>query len=207
VLFVLVPPARVAASVSIRCACDLTHERNQKSGKKVEERREMALSRLFALSLHLSGPPSPESFELGEGSTALTRFINSTLEDNIYQSVCLPITNARWAERWKRMCLDSSNVPEEGENDSTSVMDSEVDATVRLDDNAVTERNKGTESHRVAEGWRAGISGRFQRDEVNLTKIGADLFFVVRNCMSILILVDEQRKRNVRSEWRQTGSS
>lgn len=143
----------------------------------------MASSKLFSLSLHLSSPPGPENFELGEGSTALTRFINTTLEDSVYQSVCLPITNATWAERWKRMCLDSSNVPEEGENDSTSVIDSEMDATVRLNDSAVTERNKGTESHRVAEAWRAGISGRFQRDEVNLTKIGTiavDLFFLLQ---------------------------
>lgn len=74
------------------------------------------------------------------------------------------------------MCLDSSNGVEDGDGGSISLIDDrdEIDATVKLGDHSATERNKSTESHRIAEMWRAGISGRFKKDEVNLTKIGAD---------------------------------
>src|ERR1700733_1530393 len=143
----------------------------------------MASSRLFSLSLHLSSPPNPESFEL-------TRFINNTLEDNIYQSVCMPITNAKWADRWKRMCLDSSNgVEEAGYRGSISLIDDETDPTVKLGDHSATDRNKSTESHRIAEMWRAGISGRFKKDEVNLTKIGAEFFLLLSLCILMSVLV------------------
>ena len=71
------------------------------------------------------------------------------------------------------MCLDSSSGVEETDVDSISVIDDEMNTTVVLGDHGVTERNKGVESHRVAEMWRAGIAGRYRKDEVNLTKIGA----------------------------------
>jgi len=84
------------------------------------------------------------------------------------------------------MCLDSSNGVEDGDGGSASLIDDETDATVKLGDHSATERNKSTESHRIAEMWRAGISGRFKKDEVNLTKIGAGFsFFLIRESLYV----------------------
>ncbi|KAF8322644.1 PRMT5-domain-containing protein [Clavulina sp. PMI_390] len=68
----------------------------------------------------------------------------------MYSTICLPITNARWAERWRRMCLSSSSDRKK---------------------NKEKEKEREKEAHRTAEMWRAGMVGRFERNEVNLTKI------------------------------------
>ena len=106
------------------------------------------------------------------------------------------------------MCLDSSSGVEETDVDSISVIDDEMNTTIVLGDHGVTERSKGVESHRVAEMWRAGIAGRYRKDEVNLTKIGAaPLDRFVTRCVLMLVRVDKQRKQTIQLGWRQTGSS
>lgn len=135
----------------------------------------MSNNRLLSLSLHLSSPPSPDNAEPGEG-TPLIRFVNSTLDSNIYQTVCLPITNSKWAERWKRMCLSTSHTEEKDlDEELFDMVDEDAEeATAKISDHAGQGGlTKDAETQRVAESWRAGTSGRFQRDEVNLTKIGA----------------------------------
>lgn len=134
----------------------------------------MSGTKLLSLSLHLSGPPSPDDVDPSEG-TPLARFVNSTLENNVYQTVCLPITNSKWAERWKRMCIISAHADDDEDRDDEELfpMDAE-DATAKITDPAQQSvSTKDAEAHRLAESWRAGITGRFRRDEVNLTKIGA----------------------------------
>lgn len=80
------------------------------------------------------------------------------------------------------MCISSSEANTTDAYADELFMDGDADAdnTAKItsadpinNQNGVT---KDTEAQRVAEAWRAGTSGRFERDEVNLTKIGAHLY-------------------------------
>lgn len=73
------------------------------------------------------------------------------------------------------MCIISAHADDDEDRDDEELfpMDAE-DATAKITDPAQQSvSTKDAEAHRLAESWRAGITGRFRRDEVNLTKIGA----------------------------------
>lgn len=125
---------------------------------------------LFSLSLHISNPPINDEIHPSPDGTPLMRLVNETLENSVYQSVCIPITNAKWAERWKKMCLSSETGPSvQPEKDVFSVAE---DPTIQVENTTALMDPVKVEAHRLSETWRAGTSGRFQRDEVNLTRIG-----------------------------------
>jgi len=114
------------------------------------------------ISLHLSTPLQlPQNGRSSSGNanrpppqTILEHVIEDAHSNN-YESVCIAITTDQWKKRWGRLCLNSEAQSEE-----------DLFAGTRLDDGQVQQRN--------AEIWRAGDG--FQRDEVNLTKIGAFMF-------------------------------
>src|SRR5258708_437021 len=108
----------------------------------------MSGPRLFTFSLHLPGVPSPsELLRPREGSTILYDFIKETTAKNTYGSICIPITNDIWKKRWKEMCLI-----EHGTSSS--------------------ECKRDVELQWAAENWRAGYSGSFHLNEVNITRLG-----------------------------------
>lgn len=100
--------------------------------------------RLFSLSLHIGSVPTEPTDDTASKSP-LQAFVRDTIENKNYQSVTIPITNQNWTQRWKEMCLSDPSQVEAG---------------------------KDSENQRVAESWRAGLSGSLRRDEVNITKIG-----------------------------------
>ncbi|KAF8340642.1 PRMT5 arginine-N-methyltransferase-domain-containing protein [Cantharellus anzutake] len=107
----------------------------------------MSAPRLFTFSLHIPGvPPPSEVLHPEDGSsTPLHSLMKETTAKNIYSSICIPIANDIWKHRWKEMCLVEHGMSSEGRKDS--------------------------ELQRVAEKWRAGHSGGFRKNEVNITRL------------------------------------
>jgi hypothetical protein len=97
--------------------------------------------------------------------------IHDVLENEIYDSICMPIANAKWAERWRSMCMssESSRAP-----DGAAIRRSQHEKATQKDPpfDRSSDPTRDSALQTSAEAWRAGTSGRFQRDEVNLTKIG-----------------------------------
>lgn len=90
------------------------------------------------------GPPVLTTF------TPIQKLVHETTElKRDYDLVCLPLTNARWKDRWERMCL--AEEPYDGM------------ASQKKQGNAAA-------SAYEAERWRSG--GGFSRGEVNVTRSG-----------------------------------
>ena len=88
-----------------------------------------------------------------------------------YDTVCVPLSNERWRERWRRMCLSeggSSGVAAAG---SSSKNDSDK---VKVPEEPTADAEAKKEADRIAEQWRANPS--FKHDEVTMTRLGESCF-------------------------------
>ncbi|KDQ14319.1 hypothetical protein BOTBODRAFT_629299 [Botryobasidium botryosum FD-172 SS1] len=90
-----------------------------------------------------AGSP-PQSLVAPNEDTAIHQLVNDALSKN-YSSICVPLANDAWKERWRSMCLKSSPSAPNSSSMATKPQ---------------TEK---------AERWRAG--GCFLRGEVNLSRI------------------------------------
>lgn len=55
-------------------------------------------------------------------STPLQNAISSTLNSTDYDSICVPLTNPKWQERWERLCLRAMDEEDESAGPESDAM-------------------------------------------------------------------------------------
>ena len=85
----------------------------------------------IALSLPAPYPPLPTAPP--PANSPLGELITQTLGNTDYDQVCLPLTNAKWQERWERLCLrpmdedEANGQPDERLAKEREALDQEAD--------------------------------------------------------------------------------
>jgi protein arginine N-methyltransferase 5 len=104
----------------------------------------------IAIALPTPLPPLPSTPH--PSPSPLQNTIISTLSSTDYDTVCLPLTNSKWQDRWERLCLR----PVEEELDPSS-----PEALKRDLEREVVDRE--------ADLWRK--EGGLRREELNVTRL------------------------------------
>ena len=90
----------------------------------------------YPIALCLPAPYPPLPSEPPPAISPVQEKITSTLGSTDYDSICLPLTNSKWHERWERLCLRPM---EDEENDTPDT----IKAREALDREADTWRREG----------------------------------------------------------------
>ena len=150
----LIPPS--GASVNASALVSVDGARTARAGGSgygpVPVEGGTSLSKIVRSSLYVpAAEPTPSEAANGWQGHAGAR--------TDFDSVCVPLTNASWRERWERMCTIATSETASSDLHGASRVDGSQDDVA------------GLRSRREAELWRAG--GAFRRGEVNVTNQGA----------------------------------